>query len=42
MLKINVSAEIVIFVVFLVISTGYCSDNGYYKTEGNYNSYHVD
>lgn len=38
MMKINISAEILFFVIFLTFRIGYSSslDNGYYKTEGNY------
>lgn len=44
MMKINVSAEILFFVIFLTFKIGYSSslDNGYYKVEGNLFSYHVD
>lgn len=44
MMKINISAEILIFVIFLTFRIGYSSslDNGYYKTEGNYFLYHMD
>lgn len=38
MIKTNICAEFILFVIFLTFKIGYSSssNNGYYKTEGNY------